>query len=287
MSEPNYFKIPYSNLPSLGKLYPGDSSIRFRILTLRDLKYLAAIDSSNAHEMIDDILRRCLLVEGMSLSELYKMDRLAILFYLRRNTFMLSNGYQTEFVCPFCENRVRKDFQVHELAKKTIDQSILRKVYIDGREIQGVNRRIFDPEYRTGDSEVDLILNWTDYAGDETASEVESMKNKILSLPADEYSKLKHLASDARCGILSYTELQCDKCMNKMRVGVDLSDDKLFNRVQMSTMIRNQIQVSKYCGITLTDDTPYNEVELTIALVNEMSKREAEEMKKVKERGKR
>lgn len=90
------------------------------------------------------------------------------------------------------------------------------------------------------------------------------------------------MATDTRCGILSYTELQCDNCFNKMRVGVDLSDDKLFNKVKMTTMIRNQIQVSKFCGINLTDDMPYNEVELTIAIVNDLSKKEAEAVSKTK-----
>jgi hypothetical protein len=47
-------------------------------------------------------------------------------------------------------------------------------------------------------------------------------------------------------------------------------------------MIKNQIQVSKYCGIVLTDDMPYNEVELTIGIVNELSKKEAEAMQKGK-----
>jgi hypothetical protein len=292
MPESNYFKIPYDNLPSLGKLYPRGSSIRFRILQIRDLKYLASMDEKNATDLVDDILRRCLIVDGMKIEEIYKMDRLSILFYLRRNTFILSNGYQTEFVCPYCSSRVNKSFQVHELAKKTIEDSKLRKVYIDcdgtRTEFRGEYRRLFDPEYRTGENDVDLILNWTNadiiYQAD--VSEYEA-KRKILSIPADQFAKLKHLASDARCGILSYTDLTCDKCMNQMRVGVSLSDDKLFNRVQLSTMVRNQIQVSKYCGIVITDDMPYNEVELTIAIVNDMSKKEAEDIQKSKNKGAR
>ena len=281
MSEANYFKIPYSNLPSLGQLYPEGSSIRFRILQIRDLKYLAAIDKENASELVEDILKRCLKTDGIDLSDLYRMDRLSILFYLRRNTFALSNGYQTEFNCPYCKNRVRKNFQVHELAKKSINESKIRQIEVDGNLVKGVYRRIFEREYKTGDSEIDLITNWTnidEYYG----KKPELLSKKILSLPADQYAKLKHLASDARCGILSFTELQCDVCQSKLRVGVDLSDDKLFNRVQLSTLIRNQIQVSKYCGIVLNDDMPYNEVELTIAIVNDLSKKDEETLNKKK-----
>lgn len=282
MSEPNYFKIPYKQLPSLGQLYPEGSSIRFRILQIRDLKYLGALDKENSTEIVNDVIKRCLKVDGMNVEDIYRMDRLSILFYLRRNTFMLSNGYQTEFTCPFCETRVSKQFQVHELAKKTIQQSLLRKIYIDGELIKGVYKKIFDPEYKTDDPELDMILNWTNV--DEVYDHVnqKELEDKILGLPADQYAKLRHLASDTRCGILSYTELQCDNCFNKMRVGVDLSDDKLFNKVKLTTMIRNQIQVSKFCGINLTDDMPYNEVELTIAIVNDLSKKEAEAVSKTK-----
>jgi len=281
MSEPNYFNIPYSNLPSHGQLYPKCSSIRFRILQIRDLKYLAAMDEKNAFKMIGDILKRCLKVEGMDLSDIYRMDRLPIIFYLRRNTFMLSNGYQTEFDCPYCGSRVIKNFEVHNIKSKPIEESVIRKAEIGGITVSGIYRKIFDPEIRTEDPEIDLIVNWTDIV-ESWNIEGRDLVKKILELPADEYARLKHLASDARCGVLGYTELMCDRCMNTMKVGIDLSDDKLFNRIQLSTMIRNQIQVSKYCGITITDEMPYNEVEMMIAIVNEMSQNEAENLEKAK-----
>jgi hypothetical protein len=287
MSDPNYFNIPYSSLPSLGKLYPEYSSIRFRILQIRDLKYLASMNETNSTELVNDMIRRCVRTEGFAIDDLYKMDRLSIIFYLRRNTFMLSNGYQTEFNCPYCGDRVRKSFQIHELAKREIDKSVLRKIYIDGIEISGRYQKIFEPVHRTDDPDIDMILDCTDIEEIMPYMSVEELKSKILNLPADQYSKLKHLASDAMCGILSYTNLECDSCFKKMRVGVDLSDEKLFNRVYLTTLIRNQIQVSKFCGLTITDDMPYNEVELMVSIVNDMIRKEAEAINRAKGRSQR
>ena len=76
--------------------------------------------------------------------------------------------------------------------------------------------------------------------------------------------------------------MKCNSCFKDLRVGIDLADTALFNRIQMSTMIRNRIQVSKYCGIDLNDDMPYNEVEMTITLVNELAEKEAESLKSKK-----
>ena len=58
MTEQNYFNVSYDNLPSLGRYYKKGSSIKFRILNIRDLKFLAAINKDNAREMVNEILRR-------------------------------------------------------------------------------------------------------------------------------------------------------------------------------------------------------------------------------------
>ena len=280
--EQNYWKIDYNKLPSLGKLYPIGSSIRFRCLNMRDLKYLAGLNESNAREMVNDILRRVLRLDGLELSDILLMDRLSLVFWIRTNTFMLSNGYQTEFTCPFCQSRVMAEFGTSDLHVKRITESVMGEcqVSISDEPIKTVYKKIFDPYHQTGDPEVDDILNWTDIDKILTGESDQEMKDTIETLPANEYSKLKHLARGAKCGILGYADLACRTCRKALRVGVNIRDSVLFNKMKMATMIRNQIQVSKYCGIVLNDEMPYNEIELTIGIVNEMSRREAEAMQK-------
>lgn len=280
----NYWKIPYSNLPSEGKYYPEGSSIRFRCLTIGDLKYMTTIKESNAVDMVNDILMRSLKLEGLMFGDLLKMDRLTLLFYIRTNTFMLSSGYQTEFVCPFCNSKVLADFKMSDLKVKKVSESKLCSCEVTGfgGTVKGVYKKIIEPQYSSGDRDIDLILNNTDITSKILEPSGEKWADILYGLPANEFSRLKHVASDARCGILGFVDLPCTKCDRALRVGVDISDLNLFNKVNLTTMIRNKIQVSKYCGLTLEDDTPYNEVELTVALVNEMSEKEAQEMKKRK-----
>lgn len=280
--EHNYWKIDYKKLPSLGKLYPSGSSIRFRCLSMHDLKYLAGMNENNAREMVNDILVRVLRLDGLEMRDILLMDRLSIIFWIRTNTFMLSNGYQTEFTCPFCQSRVMAEFGTSELHVKRITESVMSECMteLSDKPIKTVYKRIFDPYHQTGDTEVDDILNWTDIDTLLAGKSDQEMKDAVEALPANEYSKLKHLAIGAKCGILGYADLSCSTCRKALRVGVNIRDSVLFNKMKMATMIRNQIQVSKYCGIVLTDDMPYNEIELTIGIVNEMSRREAEAMQK-------
>ena len=277
MNEFNYWDIPLAALPSRGKEYQESATIKFRCLNVRDLKFLAAINEKNARKMVNSILERCLLIENLEFDDILEGDRLTLVFYLRTNTFQLSNSYQTEFVCPYCRSRVSSEFKMSSLHVKNIDESVLRSIYIGDVKISGVHRKISDKKYVSNDHDIENILNWTDVSDH---FDNENIESDILGLPADLFSKLKHLAEDAMFGIESWTNLICTDCGRELRVGVDIRDINLFNRVNTITMIRNQIQVSKYCGVVINDDMPYNEVELLIATVNDMAQKESENLKK-------
>ena len=128
MSEINYWRIPYTQLPSLGERYPHGSSIKFRCMTVNDLKYMASLKDENADEMVTDILERCLKLDGVRFDQLLRMDRLTMLFFVRTNTFLLSNGFQTEFDCPHCGSRERQEFKMSDLKVKKITESTIHDV---------------------------------------------------------------------------------------------------------------------------------------------------------------
>jgi hypothetical protein len=144
MNEFNYWDIPLAALPSRGKEYPESATIKFRCLNVRDLKFLAAINEKNSRAMVNSILERCLLIENLEFKDILEGDRLTLVFYLRTNTFQLSNNYQTEFVCPYCRSRVSSEFKMSSLHVKNIDESVLRSIYIGGVKISGVHRKISD-----------------------------------------------------------------------------------------------------------------------------------------------
>ena len=284
MSEINYWRIPYTQLPSFGERYPHGSSIKFRCMTVNDLKYMASLKDENADEMVTDILERCLKLDGVRFDQLLRMDRLTMLFFIRTNTFLLSNGFQTEFDCPHCGSRERQEFKMSDLKVKKITESTIHDVdMVDelGICVSGEYKTFADRVYHSPDPLIDLILNNTDLTRWQDMT-VEQWTDWIYNLPADKVAKLKRAANDARCGVLGYVDLKCSKCRKVLRVGVDISDKSLFNKAKLSVLIRNKIQISKYCGVQITDDTPYNEVELTIAIVNELSEAEARSLKESK-----
>lgn len=276
MTEQNYFKVNYENLPSLGIKYRKGSSIRFRVLNIRDLKFLAAINPENSREMVNEILNRCLQLDKVKFEDLLEIDRLSLIFYLRTNTFQLSNGYRTEFNCPYCTNKVMRDIKLPEIAVRNIENVDLRKEIVSGKVISGVHKKIVDPFYKTGERDLDAIMNFTDCADIFDLSD----PRELLDFPADEYAKLLSIAESARCGVMGYVDIACPNCGRTLRVGVDLDDATLFNRVSMVQMVKNRVQVNKYCGCDISDDMPYNEVEIMIAYVNELIEKEAEAMKK-------
>lgn len=276
----NYWNVPYEKLPSRGRFYPSGSRIRFRCLNVRDLKYLAAINEENSKEMIDTLLRSALLIEGMAFEKIKAMDRISLIFRIRANTFMLSNKYETEFDCPFCKSRVRTTFEMSQLYVRYVESSKITSEEISLGVVSGKYKDILDMRYSVGDPEIDDILNYTDVDALLAGKTGDEMRDEILNLPADEYSRLKKISRDAKCGVMGYVDIPCDKCFRPLRVGVDIRDVNFFNRLKISTMIRNQIQVSKYCGVVIGDEMPYNEVEMTIAIVNEMIEKEAESMTK-------
>lgn len=276
MSEPNYFNVSYDNLPSLGMYYKKGSSIKFRVLNIRDLKFLAAINKDNSREMVNEILRRCLLLDKIKFEDLLEIDRLTLVFYLRTNTFQLSNGYRTEFNCPYCHNKVMRDIKLPDIATRNVNDSCIDEEEIHGKVISSMYKKIVDKIYKTGERDLDTILNFTNC---EKALKIVDPQD-LLILPADEYSRLLGIADRARCGVLGYVDITCPNCGRTLRVGIDLADDTLFNKISIVQMIKNRVQVNKYCGCDISDDMPYNEVEIMIAYVNELIEKEAEMMQK-------
>ena len=62
----NYWKIEFNDLPSLGQYYDSNTEIRIRTMTVRDVKYLATFNKSNAITITNELLNRCLKLKHLS-----------------------------------------------------------------------------------------------------------------------------------------------------------------------------------------------------------------------------
>ena len=61
----NYWKIEFNDLPSLGQYYDSNTEIRIRTMTVRDVKYLATFNKSNAITITNELLQRCLKLKHL------------------------------------------------------------------------------------------------------------------------------------------------------------------------------------------------------------------------------
>ena len=71
----NYWKIEFNDLPSLGQYYSLDTEIRIRIMTVRDVKYLATFNKSNAITITNELLQRCLKLKHLKFEDILLADR--------------------------------------------------------------------------------------------------------------------------------------------------------------------------------------------------------------------
>lgn len=91
----NYYKINTQTLPTKGIFY-GDAEIYLRNFKVVEVKRLAYIDESSANDVINDIMSK--VIQGYDWYSLKTADRIAIIFYVRMNTFP-DPSYKINYSC--------------------------------------------------------------------------------------------------------------------------------------------------------------------------------------------
>lgn len=107
----NYWKI--DNLPSKYRLYPENTVIEVKMLSVLNIKKLASMNERNADYIINDILKRC--VRGIDINDILLSDKVYILFWLRSNSFRDSR-YRVNFRCPKCDTESEYHFDINNLS---------------------------------------------------------------------------------------------------------------------------------------------------------------------------
>jgi hypothetical protein len=91
----NYYKIDMNDLPTRGKLY-DDKSIYLRNFKVIEIKRLSTVDEETANDVINDVMSK--LVKGVDFDVIAAVDKVALLFYIRMNTFP-DPRYKVNFAC--------------------------------------------------------------------------------------------------------------------------------------------------------------------------------------------
>jgi len=109
--------FPIEGIPTDYRLYPVNTKIYGRPLTVKEVKLLAGMNDTNYAFIISEILQNA--ISGIDINELYVADKLYILFWLRANTYK-NEGYSTEYVCSHCGAKNHYLFTMDKLTVVTL-----------------------------------------------------------------------------------------------------------------------------------------------------------------------
>jgi len=91
----NYYKIDMDDLPTRGKLY-NNQDIYLRNFKVIEIKRLSTVDENTANDVINDVMSK--VVKGVDYELIAAVDKVALLFYVRMNTFP-DPKYKINFNC--------------------------------------------------------------------------------------------------------------------------------------------------------------------------------------------
>ena len=128
-------------LPSKGLFYDPnvvkDGKVEMYPMSAREEKLVAGMNGSNNEEIIDTLLKRC-LVTKLDPDEMLTTDRFYLLLMLRANSY--GEDYNFELMCPHCEKqskytvKIPGDFELKEASTKDMEPFSC-KLPVSGLEI--------------------------------------------------------------------------------------------------------------------------------------------------------
>lgn len=113
----NYW--PINSLPSTGRLYKQGTQIVGRPLKVLEVKKLSSLNDGNADFIINDVIRKA--IKGITVEELFIADKLAIILWLRSNSFR-DPSYVVPFDCEKCGTHSSYHFDINEIDIKYLSE---------------------------------------------------------------------------------------------------------------------------------------------------------------------
>lgn len=121
----NYYRIDTKSLPTKGVFY-GGAEIFLRNFKVVEVKRLAYITEETAGSIINDIMKN--VVQGYAWEKIKTADRIAIIFYVRMNTFP-DPSYKINYSCnrenaegKICNTENKMSFTANDLSIKYLPE---------------------------------------------------------------------------------------------------------------------------------------------------------------------
>lgn len=271
----NYVQIPMNELPSQGMMYPDDTIIKGRFMSIQDVKYLSLINEDTAPRIVNEIIDRCFYMT-IPLNDLLLCDREYLALWLRANTFMKDGGYRFNVNCHNCKYQFTHDVKLDDIPINYLEAPLGCVMLPKTKEmIQLKLPSIKDLDIKYDDFTIERIARMitpTEEHPDPLAY--------ILNLNAYDYAFLSDRCGRIKVGFDFDFVLPCPHCGKLNNMSVISTDDGLFNAMNIRDIINVILRVTKYVGCFIPDSTPWPELEMIQDVTNAMIKEENEEMQK-------
>jgi len=226
--DPNFWLI--EDLPSKYMLYPKDTKISGKRLSVPEVKKLAQMNEDNYASVIRFVLSNA--IKGIDVDDILIADKLYLIFWLRANTYR-EPGYDVEFKCNLCKNRSFYEFELDLLKVNYIvsnfnDIKIIPIQSAETIEISYCNIKTFEAmkEIQKNNEKIDiesLDLAANIKIGD--LSLADRYKYLDTELSAEQYSKLNSYLKKYWIGIDDSVTIPCRLCGGQAQVGVTFRRD--------------------------------------------------------------
>jgi len=227
------------NLPSQGVLYTSenhplaDGKIELRPMKAKDEQVLVA----NTPDVLDKLLNRCIVSEGVQAKDLYHQDKMFLLYMLRA----ISYGEDYSFVvkCPDCNeknhhtiNILNKDHMavnsLEKLGPFTVEMSgaVITWDFITGEQESTIQRRLKNLKKVRREDEGAYIYNYAatirTIDGDEPSPK--TAIDFIKELSVKDLALLEDSMYEYRFGIVNDFILECESCFSESEVAIPLTE---------------------------------------------------------------
>lgn len=230
----NYWDLT-NELPSKGILYPDGVLIEARSLKVIEVKKLASITGENADYVINDIVRRCVRVQGLAgTEELFLADKIYLVLWMRAVTYR-DSSYTVGFTCPKCEAKSNYHFAVKNLeinylkddydpnTKMVLENGgYIRLRHLKIKDESAIERFLNVNKKVLGEIDIELLAlacMIIDIDGD-TGKQLIEKYNFVLDLTPRDLSQITTYVENHTIGIEENMTVDCDKCGGNVPLGI-------------------------------------------------------------------
>lgn len=269
----NFWPLDLNEFPSRGRLYPKNAKIKARSMSVLEVKFLATLTPQNATSICNELLEKCTILENIKYEDLILADREFIIFWIRLNSFINSNGFTITIPqCKQCKERIEHTIKLLDLDFVYLDHDFEKSVYLPDLKLKLPLRMptYNDSIYEIKD-EIDECCLWID-----SNNTMEEKYSFISNLTANDFMVLKTHIDNNYCGVKKDFVITCPKCEATHNVKIEINDQNLFNNVDLMQILETITRIAKYSNLQITNDWSWVEVEVEQQIINKMINEENE-----------